>query len=229
MSNFNKIPLHTAAVIAGISLLAMVIAAPFAELYVLPKLIVSSNAAETAKNLVANKTLFVSGIFGYLITFICDIVVAWALYILLKPTSPDLSLLTALFRWIYTGIALVSLLNLVNVFWLLKNPDSLPGFTSDQLHVQMMLLIKAFRSGFRFGIILFAIHLLLLGYLIFKSNYIPRILGVLLVITGLGYLLTSTEPYLFPNVNVDFAQFTFYGELIFMLWLIIRGSRIKEP
>ena len=228
-NHINKTSLRTAALIAGLGLLVMVIAAPFAELFVLPKLIVPHNAAETAKKLLANKTLFVSCIFGYLITFICDVVVAWALYILLKPTNSGLSLLTALFRWVYTVIAIVSLLNLINVFWLLNNADYLIVFNSGQLNAQLMLFIKAFRSGFNFGIIFFSIHLLLLGYLAFKSNYIPGIFGVLLIVTGLGYLVTSIEPYLFPTVNVDFAKFTFYGELIFMLWLIIRGSRLKEP
>jgi len=83
----NKTSLGKAALIAGIGLLIMVIAAPYAELYVYPKLIVPANAAETTKNIIANKTLFTSAIFGYLITFICDLVVAWALYILLKPVN----------------------------------------------------------------------------------------------------------------------------------------------
>jgi hypothetical protein len=75
----------------------------------------------------------------------------------------------------------------------------------------------------------FGFHLGLVGHLVFKSNYIPRILGVLLIIAGLGYLTNALEPFLFPNINVDFAKFTFYGEPLFMLWLIIKGSRIQEP
>ncbi len=52
---------------------------------------------------------------------------------------------------------------------------------------------------------------------------------LIMVIAGLGYMLTSLRPFLFPTINIDFAQFTFYGELIFMLWLLIKGSKIKEP
>ncbi|MBD0331300.1 MAG: DUF4386 domain-containing protein, partial [Chitinophagaceae bacterium] len=81
----NKTSLRTAALITGIGLFIMVIAAPFSELFVYPKLVVPGNAAETVKNIIANKTLFISAIFGYLVTFICDVVVAWALYVLLKP------------------------------------------------------------------------------------------------------------------------------------------------
>ena len=86
----NKTSLRAAALIAGIGLLTMVIAAPFAELYVFPKLVVRDNAVETAKNIMANETLFIAAIFGYLITFIADVVVAWALYVFLKPVQENL-------------------------------------------------------------------------------------------------------------------------------------------
>jgi hypothetical protein len=76
--------------------------------------------------------------------------------------------------------------------------------------------------------IFFAIHLLLLGYLVIKSIYIPKFLGYLLILSGLGYLLTSVKPYFLPNVNIDFAMFTFFGEIVFMLWLLFRGHRLKE-
>jgi len=227
-NNTNKTSLGRAALIAGIGLLIMVIAAPFAELYVFPKLIVPANAAETVKNIIVNKTLFTSAIFGYLITFICDLVVAWAFYVLLKPVNKNLSLITAWFRWVYTGIALVALLNLVTVLRLLNTSDTLTGFQPDQLHAQVMLSLSAFRTQWHFGMLFFGIHLGLLGYLVFRSKYIPGILGVLLIIAGLGYLLTTLKPFLFPSINLDFAEYTFYGELIFMLWLLIRGSRIKE-
>ena len=224
----NKTSLGRAALMAGIGLLIMVIAAPYAELYVYPKLIVPANAAETTKNIIANKTLFTSAIFGYLITFICDLVVAWALYILLKPVNKNLSLTTAGFRWVYTGIALFALLNLVTVLRLSNISDILPILQPDQLHAQVMLSLNTFRTQWHFGLLFFGIHLGLLGYLVFRSKYIPKILGVLLIIAGLGYVLTTLKPYLFPTVNLDFAEYTFYGELIFMLWLLIIGARIKE-
>jgi len=224
----NTISLRTAALTAGIGLLIMVIAAPFAELYAYPKLVVPNDAMLTTKNIIDNKTIFVSAIFGYLITFICDIVVAWALYILLQPAHVHLSLLTAWFRLIYTVIALFALLHLVTVFRLSDTTYYTSLFQQDQLYAQVMLSIKAFKSDWYFGILFFAIHLLLLGYLVIRSGYIPKVLGVLLIITGLGYLLTTLRPFLFPDINTDFAKYTFYGELVFMLWLLIKGSRIKE-
>jgi hypothetical protein len=224
----NTITLRTAALITWLALLGSVIAAPFAELYVYPKLIVPYKAALTAQNIIDNRGLFVSALFAYLITFICDIILAWSLYILLKPVHESLSLLTAWFRLVYTIIALAALNNLVTAFQILDTPGYLTVFEPAQLHAQSMLYLRAFRNHWYFGIILFGIHLVFLGYLVFKSNYIPKLLGIVLVITGLGYLLTTVRPYLFPDINVDFAKYTFYGELLFMVWLLFKGRKIKE-
>lgn len=223
-----EISTASAAIIAGLSLLIMVVAAPFAELYVFPKLIVRDNWEETTKNIFANPSLFRTGTIGYLITFICDLVVTWALYVLLKPVSTSLALLTAWFRLVYTVIALIAFANLVTILKLLNATDTAAAFEPDKLYSQVQFSITAFKNGWYFGILFFGIHLGLLGFLVFKSGYIPKLLGVLLIISGLGYLANGLKPFLFPHTNIDFAVYTFYGELIFMLWLLLRGYRIKE-
>lgn len=229
ITNSDGISLRMAALIAGLAILTMAIAAPFAELFVYPKIVVSGNAAETARNIIANKTLFVSGVFGYVITFICDVVAAWALYVLLKPVNGHLSLVTAWFRLVYAVIALVAIVNLITVFRLLTTPDYLTVFEPNQLYAQVRLLLGEFRSGWSFAILFFGIHLVLLGYLVLRSHYIPSILGAILIITGLGYLITTLGPFFFPNVDLHVARYTFFGELIFMLWLLVRGWKIQEP
>lgn len=223
-----EISLGSVALLAGLSLLVMVVAAPFAELYVFPKLIVRDNWEETTKNIIANKSLFRTGTLCYLITFICDLLVTWALYILLKPVSTSLSLLTAWCRLVYTVIALVAFTNLVTILKLLNTTDNITAIEPEKFFAQVQFSITAFKNGWYFGILFFGIHLGLLGFLVFKSGYIPKLLGVLLTISGLGYLANGLKPFLFPNTNIDFAVYTFYGELIFMLWLLIRGYRIKE-
>ena len=220
--------LRKAALIAGLGILIMVAGAPFAEMYVFPKLILQGDAEQTTKNIIANKQLFIAGMFGYLITFICDIIVAWALYIVFKPVNENFSLLTAWFRLVYAVIAIVGLLNIVGIINLLSPSHYLFASRPDQLYLQVILLVRSFKSTFSFGILFFAIHLILLGSLIFKTPYIPTVLGILLIISGIGYLMTALKPFLFPGVNIDFAVYTFYGELIFMLWSLIKGSRIKE-
>jgi len=227
-STTGKISLRTAALIAGIAILVMVAAAPFAEVYAYPKLVIAGNAAETIKNITVNQTLFAWVIFAYALTFVCDIVAAWALYILLKPVNNYFALLAGWFRLIFAAISIVSLLNLTTVFRLLTTPDLLAIFKPNQLQAQVMLSLTAFRSGFHFAILFFSMHLALLGILVLRSAYIPKLLGILLIISAFGYMATSMQPYLFPNINIDFAVYTFYGELIFMLWLLIWGSRLKE-
>jgi len=225
----NKTSLGTAALLAGIGLLIMVIAAPFAELYVFPRLIVAGNAAQTVKNILENRSLFTYALFAYLITFICDVLVAWALYIFLKPVDENFSLLTALFRWVYSAIALVALLHLVTVSDLLNPSHPVSGLQPDAMYAQVMLSIDLFTSHWYFGLIFFAIHLGLIGYLVIRSTYVPKILGVLLIIAGLGYLLNALKPFFFADSNLKFAEYTYYGELIFMLWLLVKGSRIQQP
>ena len=228
MPETTQFPLRKAALISGLALLASVAAAPFAEMYVFPKLVVSYDAATTAKNIAENESLFIWGIFAYFITFLVDIVLAWSLYILLKPVGKYLSLFAGILKLTYSIIALVALNNLVTALRLITTPDYLKVFGQDQINSLAMLYIRAFKNHWYFGLIIFGLHLLLVGALIYKSKYIPKIFGILICITGLGYLLTSIRPYFFPDVNVDFAMYTFYGEIIFMFWLLIRGHRIEN-
>ncbi|MCC3157992.1 DUF4386 domain-containing protein [Hymenobacter sp. 15J16-1T3B] len=222
------LPLRTAALIAGLALLGSVVAAPFAEMYVFPKLIIPYKAAETARNILAHQGLFTAGLLAYFLTFLLDIVIAWALYHLLRSVHPPLAQFTAWLKLAYSLLALVALNQLVTALRLLTTPDYLALFPQAQVQALAMVHLRAFKNHWYFGLIVFALHLVLLGYLVFRSGYIPRVFGVLLVITGLGYLLTAVRPYLFPELNVDFAMYTFYGEPLFMLWLLIRGNKFRE-
>jgi len=138
-------------------------------------------------------------------------------------------LLTAWFRLVYTAVALSGLLNLVTVFRLLHTPDYLTLFGAQQLHAQVKLLLSSFRYDFSMGLVIFGIHLALLGYLIFKSSYIPRILGILLSLLGIGWIIYCLSPYLYPTAPLGFIPLAGFGELLFPLWLVIRGWKIPEP
>jgi hypothetical protein len=152
-------------------------------------------------------------------------VAAWALYVFLKPVNENLSLFTAWFRLVYTVIAIIAFLNLVTVVRLLNSSS---GVDPSQFAAQVMSSLEAFRGSWYFGLLFFGIHLGLLGVLVLRSTYIPRLLGILLIIAGFGYLINALRPILFPTINIDFAQYTFYGELIFMVWLLVKGPGIKE-
>jgi hypothetical protein len=221
--------LRTAALVTGLALLGSVIAAPFAEMYALPKLVLPYQAAKTAANIRAHEGLFTAAIFAYFVTFVLDLVLSWSLYHLLRPVSKALAQLTAGFRLAYTLVALVALNQLVTALRLTTTPEYETLFFRSQVEGLAMVALRAFKNHWYFGLLLFGTHLVLLGYLVYRSGYIPRLLGVALAITGLGYLLSSLRPYLAPDLNIDFAMYTFYGELMFMVWLLVRGGRIPEP
>jgi hypothetical protein len=163
---------------------------------------------------------------------ILDVVLALALYVFLKPVNKSLSLLAAWFRLVYATILGITLLNLIIVLELLTGADYLTVFETDQLHALGLLFLNAFSYGWQIGIVFFGLHLFVLGYLIFKSGYIPRILGVLLIIGSLGYLIDSFAQFLLLNYDatitlVGTATATI-GELLFMFWLLLKGRKIPE-
>jgi hypothetical protein len=164
-----------------------------------------------------------------LISFIGDVVLAWSLYVLLARVNRPLSLLAGWFQLVYAGVALSGTLNLITVFRLLNTPHYLKAFGPGPLHVQAYLLLNTFRYDWSMSFVLFGIHLVLLGYLVFRSRYIPWIIGILLVIDGLGWMIDIVGLYLLPNVPLSLPTITFFGELIFMLWLLIRGWKLREP
>lgn len=201
----------------------------YAEFSIYPKLVIPGNIEQTVQNISRHHGLFAAAILCYMIEFIEDVLIAWALYVLLVPVNRAMSLLAAWFRLMYTAIAFFGLLKLVSVFDLVTSPDYLPLFGSQQLQAEVKLLLGTFRSDWSLGLVLFGIHLALLGYLICRSHYMPKWLGILLVIDGLGWVIDSLQPYLYPNAHLKYLSITFFGEIFLMLWLLIRGWKIQEP
>lgn len=225
--NRDGLTLRQAAVTAGFGYLLMPVA--YAEFSIFPKLLIPGNTQQTVENIGTHGGMFVAAILCYLITFILDVVIAWALYFLLAPVNRAVSLLTAWVRLIYTAMALSGLLNLVTVYRLVHTPDYLAAFGHGPLVAQVQLLLGSFRYTWSISLVVFGVHLVLLGYLICRSAYIPRVIGILLVIDGAGWAIDSLRPYLYPNAHLGFIFVTFFGELIFMVWLLARGWKIEEP
>ncbi|MGB7877044.1 MAG: DUF4386 domain-containing protein, partial [Anaerolineales bacterium] len=178
-SQFTNVSLRTAAIVAGLGLLIMAILAPIAQFGVMQKLVMPGDAKATVENIMASAALFRTGIFIFLFVAILDVVVAWGLYTLLKPANKRLSLLAGWFRVVYAAIFAVALTNLLNVLQLLNGIDSLKAIELDHLYAQGMLSLNTFQSGWDIGLVIFGLHLLVVGYLAFKSGYVPKWLGVL--------------------------------------------------
>ncbi len=223
----NDMSLRTAAIVAGVGLLAMAILAGYANFSVIQNLVIAGDAKTTAENIIASTGAFRVGVFFFLVVAILDVIVAWALYVLLTPANKSLSLLAAWFRIVYAAIFAIALINLFNALQFFTGAEYLKAFEVNQLYAQGMVSIDAFRSGWDIGLAIFGLHLLVLGYLVFKSGYASKwwsiLLSVLLVIAGLGYLADSIGKFLLPNYNASIAQFTFIGEVLLIFWLLWKG------
>lgn len=219
------ISLRQAAIIAGLGYLLSPVS--YAEFTLYPKLVIAGHIEQTAANVAAHPGTFATMMLFYFVTALEDILIAWALYVLLASVNRALSLLMAWFQLVYAGIYIVGIFNLFTVYRLFTTPSYESTFGHAQLLAQADLLIHTFRYTWQTSLIIFGIHLCLLGYLMFRLKYvvkvIPMILGVLLAIDGLAWIVTELQPYLYPSVNVDGLFPAFFGELIFMLWLLIGG------
>lgn len=209
-----------AALVAGFGLLLMIVPAVFANFVVLENLVVPGDAAATAANAAANETQLLFAILALGLVVVLDIIVSWALYVFFKPVNRNLSMMMALFRIVYTAIFAVAILNLVQALRLLNGAG---GLGTEQLQNQVYSSLEAFNAQWGFGLIFFGIHLVLLGILTYQSSIVSKILGILVIIAGLGYLVDSIAGVLAPDLNIAIGQFTFIGELLLALWLVVQG------
>jgi hypothetical protein len=219
-------PVRHAAITAGVGILLIAVLAGFGKFVAVDGLVTPGDAARTATAIMASEGLFRIGVVSLFVVVALDIVVAWALYRVFSPVSVGISLLAAWFRIVYAGVFLVATSQLVGVLRLLGGDDYLAAFNTGQLQAQALSAIHAFGDVFRAGLLLFGLHLLIVGYLTYRTEYIPRFLGVLLAVAGLGYVVDSVAAILLPDSWADVSSFTFIGEFLLALWLVIRGRRL---
>lgn len=224
-SGFNDISMRTAALVAGVGLLILAILSPFALMNTYQNIFVFGDAKATAENIMAAGNKFTVGVSMFLIVAILDIVVAWALYVLFKPVNRSLSLLAAWFRLAYAAIFALALNNLFIASQLLHGADTLKEFGADLMYAQAALSLGAFKSAWDIGLVVFGLHLLILGYLAFKSGFVPKWLSILLFVAAVGYIVDSFGRFLSPNYSISLAQFTFVGEALLIFWLLWRGFK----
>jgi hypothetical protein len=223
--NPNKIARTTGALI-----LILAVFSGFSMLYVPSSLIVPGDAATTANNIIASEGLFRAGIASDSVVFLIEIVVVVLLYVLLKPVSKTLSLVAAVSR---LGMTIIQGINLLNHFFallLLSGAGYLTVFEPDQLDALALLFLKAHESVVFIWGLFFSLHLFVLGYLIYKSGYIPKILGVLLIIASLIYLIQDFGNILLPQYEETFAFVGYLSiiEIALPLWLLIKGVNDEE-
>jgi hypothetical protein len=214
-----------AAVVAGVALLAMSALAGFAKFVVLDGLVTPGDADRTAADVMASEGMFRLGIAAWYLVIILDVVVAWALFRVFRPVSSRVSMLAAWFRLVFAGVFLVAISELAGAIGLLSDPGYAAVFGADQVHAQAFLRIEMFTQTWDAGLVLFGVHLLLIGYLAYRSGYVPKLLGVLLAVAGLGYAFDGFAAVLVEDVPLTISSFTFIGEFLLAVWLVIWGRR----
>jgi len=213
------------AMIAGIGLLIIALLTPFAQFGVLQALVVPADATATVNNIITSEGLFRSGIAALLIVIMMDIVVAWALYVLLRPVNYTLALLVGWLRLAYAAIFGYALVNLLDVAQLVGSAEQ-SALQGEQLQAQVMSSIASFDNGWvGIALAIFGLHLLGDGALLFRSAHFPRFLGLLVAIAGGGYLADSFTRILVPDFAFTFSLFTFVGEALLIFWLFWRAIK----
>lgn len=218
--------------IGGVLYLTLILVGIFAVVFVRGKLIVAGDATATANNMIASQLLWRIGIAADLVMHVFDIPIMLIIYILLRPVNKNIALLALLFNLIQTAVLVANKLNLVAALLQLESVDYLKTVDPYQLQAQMYLSLKLHDIGFGIGLIFFGFTCLVNGYLIFRSGYLPKTIGVLIQIAGLCYLTNSFALLLAPKfAHIIFPIIlvpAFIGELSFCLWLIVKGVNVPK-
>ena len=187
----------------------MFLLALFADGFVLQNLVVPGDATTTTDNIKADELLFGLGIAGYIIILVLDVIIALTLYVILKPVNKSLSSFAAILRLLYTAIMGISLFALV------------------------LLFSNEYNSGKLIAYVFFISHVFLLGYLVFKSKYIPKALGIFLIIASFCYIMLLYGEYIFSKELFDiFVMLAMlpatFAELALGIWLLLKSGKLPE-
>jgi hypothetical protein len=222
-------PTKKAAHIAGAVYLALVAVAPFAMIYVPSKLIVRGNAAATADNILAHETMFRLAIFGDLIGHVIFICLGIALYRLLSSVNKIWALLMVSFVLVSAAVGFLNTLNNIAAVILFRGGEFLDVIDKTQRDAFGMLFVRLHNQGEFISEIFWGAWLLPFGLLVYRSGFLPRILGIWLIIACFAWIALSITAQFFPtNYSAAFGwlQPAFFAEMAIMLWLLIRGAKV---
>ena len=213
----------------GGALYLVVIAAGMAgELLIRDRLVVPADANATIANIRAFEFLWRLGIAANLFHLACSVALALVFYVLLRPVHRDLALLAVLFNIVAIAIEAVSKLFLLPSLFVLGKASYLQSFAPEQLNAIAYLSNRSHTYGFNVSLIFFGCECLVIGYLVFKSRYLPRTLGVLMHVAGVAYLANSFALLLAPALaNIVLLIPAAIAELSLALWLLVKGVDLR--
>jgi hypothetical protein len=218
---------RTLARIGGVLYLLIILGGAFGEAFIRGRLIVPDDARATAERILANEGLWRIGIASEILMLVCTITLALILYVLLRPVSRDLALLAIFFNLISIAVEATNELNLLLTLLPLKDAGLSGTFDPAQIDALSYLTAASYGYGFGVGLVFFGFECLILGVLIFRSGYLPRAIGVLMLVAGACYLINMFALILSPRL----AAFLFpvgmlpvlLGEGALCLWLLVKG------
>ncbi len=214
--------------IAGFLYLLQIPLGVFGIVYVPKALMGPGDMAATASNILAHEFLFRLSIVSAILCALVTIATALFIYKVLQPVNKQYAKMIVVFTLIVAPISMLNELNHVAVLLLLKSPEYASIFTASQLQTLVSMFFDLHKYGIQIVGIFFGLWLLPMGYLVIKSTYIPKIIGVLLIVTCLGYLIDFTTFFLFPTFNIIISEYTWLGEVLMVLWLLIKGVRVEQ-
>lgn len=223
---------HRMARLAGLFYLITTLAGGFAEIGVRGKVIVAGDAAATARNILASEGLYRLGFAADIVAGAAYLLVTLLLYELLKPVNRSLSLLAAFFSLVGVAIGGVAALGHLAPLLLLKGAHYLAPYNVDELQAMALLALKLHNQGYLIALVFFGVYEALLGYLIIRSTFLPRALGVVIGIAGLAFLTNSFAIFLWPALpdllNAALLAVDGIGEISLMVWLLVMGVNARK-
>lgn len=217
--------------IGGMLYLFIIVAGIFTEIFVRDKLIVTGDATATANNIMASQLQWRMSLAVEQIWLVCSVALTLILYVLLKPVNKNLALLAVFFNLVSITVECITSLSSFAVLFPLGSADYLKAFEPNQLNTLAYLSLKLYDYGFASSLVFFSCCLFLYGYLIFKSGYFPKTIGVLLIIASLCYLTNSFVLFLAPtfaNKIFPILFLAFIGESSLCLWLLVKGVNMSK-
>jgi hypothetical protein len=230
----NQIQAMTYAKLAGLLYLLIAISGGFSIGYMPSVIIEAGDAAATAQNMMDHLGLFRLGILGDIVVLLLEIALTVILYQLLKPVNQTIAMIALFSRLAMSIVMGLNLLNYLIPYNLLIGADNMITFELDGLQSLAMVFLDAHQYGVYIWGLFFGLHLIALGYLVFKSKYFPKVLGAMMGIGSLGYLMESigeitlTSNEVLSISTIAFLVIATVGELSFTFWLLIKGINIEE-
>lgn len=214
--------------VAGLLYLLQIPLGVFGIMYISKFLVKPGNVSATISNILAHESMFRLSIVSAILCALITVATAFYIYKILRNVDVTIAKTIVIFTLIVTPISLLNELNNVAVLLLIKNTTIVNSFSDTELQSMILFFLELHKYGMQIIGIFFGLWLLPMGYLVIKSNFIPKIIGVLLLITCFGYLFDFTTFFLFPEIEFVVSEYTWLGEVLMVLWLLTKGINLKN-